>query len=69
VATEDGKNPQRGYKLGLLSTLIDTGRLLVQLAWEGIRPADVTVCRPFVTEGTPLLGNFLRNRASVDTED
>src|SRR5438093_1011946 len=55
VATQDGKHPQRGYKLGLLSTLIDTGRLLVQVAWDGIRTADVTLCRPFVTEGTPLL--------------
>jgi hypothetical protein len=32
VATEEGKNPKRGYKLGLLSTLIDTGRLLVGVA-------------------------------------
>jgi Transposase DDE domain len=54
VVTEEGKHPQRGYKLGLLSTLIDTGRLLVQVAWEGIRAGDVRVCRPFVTEGTPM---------------
>jgi hypothetical protein len=54
VATEEGKQPQRGYKLGLLSTLIDTGRLLVQVAWDGIRAGDVTVCHPFVREGTPM---------------
>jgi DDE family transposase len=68
VATEEGKHPQRGYKLGLLSTLIDTGRLLVQVAWEGMRAGDVTVCRPFVTEGTPLQrgDTLLEDRGLLD---
>jgi hypothetical protein len=68
VATEEGKNPQRGYKLGLLSTLIDTGRLLVQVAWDGLRAGDVTVCRPFVTKGTPLQpgDTLLEDRGLLD---
>lgn len=68
VATEEGKHPQRGYKLGLLSALIDTGRLLVRVAWDGMRPADVTVCRPFVTEGTPLArgDTLLQDRGLLD---
>jgi hypothetical protein len=68
VATEEGKQPQRGYKLGLLSTLIDTGRLLVQVAWEGLRAGDVRVCRPFVTEGTPMQrgDTLLEDRGLLD---
>ena len=54
VATEEGKQPQRGYKLGLLSTLIDTGRLLVGVAWGGLRKGDRPLCQRFVSEGTPL---------------
>jgi hypothetical protein len=48
--------------------LIDTGRLLVQVAWDGIRPADLTVCRPFVTEGTLLSRGetLLQDRGFLD---
>jgi hypothetical protein len=68
VATQEGKNPQRGYKLGLLSALIDTGRLLVQVAWDGIRSADGKLCRSFVTEGTPLSrgDTLLQDRGLLD---
>ena len=38
---EEGQ-PIRGYKLGLLSTLIDVGRLIVQLEWDGVRAADAS---------------------------
>jgi hypothetical protein len=68
VATEEGKNPQRGYKLGLLSVLIDTGRLQVGVAWEGIRAADLTVTSAFVTQGTPLErgDTLLQDRGLLD---
>lgn len=68
VATEEGKHPQRGYKLGLLSALIDTGRLLTGVAWEGIRAADLVVTRAFVTEGTPLSrgDTLLQDRGLLD---
>ena len=46
--------PQRGYKLGLLSTLLSTGRLLVEVAWAGLRPADLSVCAAFVAADTPM---------------
>src|SRR5438132_4078767 len=54
VATEakaDGSKapPQRGYKLGLLSCLLGTGRLLVQVAWDGLRCGDRPLTAPFVT--------------------
>jgi hypothetical protein len=68
VATEKGKKPQRGYKLGLLSALIDTGRLIVGVAWDTIRAADLTVTRSFVAEGTPLArgDTLLQDRGLVD---
>lgn len=60
--------PQRGYKLGLLSTLLPTGRLLVAVAWAGLRPADLSVCAAFVARDTPMAaGDHLRqDRGLVD---
>jgi hypothetical protein len=60
--------PQRGYKLGLLSTLLATGRLLVEVAWAGLRPADLSVCAAFVAPDTPMVaGDHLReDRGLVD---
>jgi hypothetical protein len=68
VVTEEGKHPQRGYKLGLLSALIDTGRLLVSVAWGGIRTGDLPLCQPFVTPGTPLSpgDTLLEDRGLLD---
>jgi hypothetical protein len=50
---EDGK-VFRGYKLALLSSLIDEGRVIVQVGWDGARPADLTVARPLLGKGLPL---------------
>lgn len=68
VASEEGKQPQRGYKLGLLSALIDTGRLLVGVAWGGIRTGDLPLCQPFVSQGTPLRpgDTLLQDRGLLD---
>lgn len=62
VIQEDGKAPQRGYKLGLLSSLIDTGRLLVGVAFAGLRCGDLPLTRALVQgEQCPLLaGDSLR---------
>jgi hypothetical protein len=62
VIREEGKEPQRGYKLGLLSSLIDTGRLLVGVAFAGIRCDDLPLTTALVRgEGTPLsAGDSLR---------
>jgi hypothetical protein len=68
VATEKGKKPQRGYKLGLLSTMIDTGRLLVKVAWDGMRASDLTLTRPLMKEHPPLErgDTVLEDRGLVD---
>jgi hypothetical protein len=68
VGTEKGKPPQRGYKLGLLSALIDTGRLLVKVAWGGIRTSDLTLTRPMMKENPPLMpgDTVLQDRGLVD---
>ncbi len=50
---EDG-HVFRGYKLALLSSLIDEGRVIVQVGWDSARPADLTVARPLLAEETPL---------------
>jgi hypothetical protein len=62
VIQEEGKAPQRGYKLGLLSALIDTGRLLVGVAFDGLRCGDLPLTRALVQgEHGPLVaGDSLR---------
>lgn len=62
VAQEDGKAPQRGDKLGLLSPLIDTGRLLVGVAFDGLRRGDLPLTHALVQgEHCPLMaGDSLR---------
>jgi hypothetical protein len=66
---QDGQ-PIRGYKLGLLSTLIDVGRLIVRLGWDGVRAGDATVTWPLV-RATPPLGRgdtLLHDRGLIDGE-
>lgn len=66
---EDGQ-PIRGYKLGLLSTLVDTGRLISRLGWAGVRAGDATVTWPLV-RGTPPLeagDTLLHDRGLIDGE-
>jgi len=65
----DGK-AIRGYKLGLLSTLIDVGRLIVRLAWEGVRAGDGSVTQRLVTEWPPLErgDTLLEDRGLIDGE-
>src|SRR5436309_87915 len=54
VAKDDDGEVFRGYKLALLSSLIDTGRVIVRMGWDSARPADLTVARPLLEGETPL---------------
>jgi hypothetical protein len=61
--------PQRGYKLGLLSCLLGTGRLLVQVAWDGLRRGDRPLTEPLLlSEQTPLThgDQLLEDRGLLD---
>ena len=58
-----------GYKLGLLSTLIDVGRLIVQLEWDGVRAADASVATPLVTPHSPRGGTPRMERGDTLLED
>jgi Transposase DDE domain len=66
---EDGQ-PIRGYKLGLLSTLIDVGRLIVRLEWDGVRTADASLTRGLVTQSPPMEqgDTLLEDRGLIDGE-
>jgi hypothetical protein len=61
--------PIRGYKLGLLSTLIDVGRLIVQLEWDGVRAADASVAIPLVRPRAPHAGTPPMERGDTLLED
>ncbi len=61
--------PQRGYKLGLLSCLLGTGRLLVKVAWDGLRCGDRPLTEAFVAPAqTPLVkgDQLLEDRGMLD---
>jgi len=45
LTKDEDDHPQRGYKLGLLSALVDEGRLIAEVAWDTARAADVTLAR------------------------
>jgi hypothetical protein len=66
---EDGQ-PIRGYKLGLLSTLVETGRLIVHLGWDGVRQSDPGVTKALVTQTPPLSRGdmLLDDRGLLDGE-
>jgi hypothetical protein len=52
----------------VLSALIDTGRLLVNVAWGGIRASDLTLTRPLMKENPSLArgDTVLQDRGLVD---
>jgi hypothetical protein len=65
----DGR-PIRGYKLGLLSTLIDEGRLLLRVGWDDVRAGDSAVTWPLVKASPPLEpgDTLLHDRGLIDGE-
>lgn len=54
VTKDDDGHVYRGYKLALLSSLIDEGRVIVHVNWDGARAADLTVARPLLASSVPL---------------
>jgi Transposase DDE domain len=67
---DEGGNPIRGYKLGLLSTLIDAGRLIARLEFDGVRAGDGPLTQRLVTERPPLErgDTLLEDRGLLDGE-
>jgi hypothetical protein len=68
VSKEEDGTPIRGYKLALLSALIDEGRILVQLGWDDVRASDHPVARPLLGGETPLArgDTLLHDRGLID---
>jgi hypothetical protein len=64
---EDGK-AIRGYKLALLSALIDTGRVIGRVGWNHVKAGDLTVARPLIQGRTPLEAGdtLLEDRGLID---
>jgi hypothetical protein len=68
VTKEEDGRPIRGYKLALLSSLIDTGRVIVRLGWDSVRSGDTTVALPLVRGETVLSrgDTLLEDRGLID---
>jgi hypothetical protein len=68
VATDEDGTPIRGYKLALLSALIEEGRLITRIGWDSVRESDHPVARPLVTGATPLArgDTLLHDRGLID---
>jgi hypothetical protein len=64
---EDG-TPIRGYKLALLSSLIEAGRLIIRIGWDNVRESDHPVARPLLQDETPLArgDTLLHDRGLTD---
>lgn len=54
VTKDENGHVYRGYKLALLSSLVDEGRVITRVGWGSAREADVTVARALMKEN-PLL--------------
>lgn len=64
---EDG-TPIRGYKLALLSALIEEGRIIGRIGWGDVRASDHPVARPLL-QGETLLSRgdtLLHDRGLID---
>lgn len=62
VTKDEEGTVYRGYKLALLSALIDEGRVIAEVNWDGAREADLTVARPLLSGTLPLAkGDTLRH--------
>jgi hypothetical protein len=54
VSKEEDGTPIRGYKLALLSALIEEGRIITRIGWDDVRASDHPVARPLLAGETPL---------------
>jgi hypothetical protein len=68
VSKDEDGTPIRGYKLALLSSLIEEGRLIVRIGWDNVRESDHPVARPLLQGETPLArgDTLLHDRGLVD---
>jgi hypothetical protein len=68
VSQDEDGTPIRGYKLALLSALVEEGRIITRIGWDNVRESDHPVARPLLSGATPLArGNtLLHDRGLVD---
>jgi hypothetical protein len=68
TSTDADGEPIRGYTVGLLSSLIDTGRLLTRVGWDTARAGETTLALPLVKEASLLSPGetLLHDRGLID---
>jgi hypothetical protein len=68
VSQDEDGTPIRGYKLALLSALVEDGRLITRIGWDNVRESDHPVARPLLSGATPLArgDTVLHDRGLVD---
>ena len=68
VSKDEDGTPIRGYKLALLSALIEEGRLIARIGWDTLRESDHPVARPLLQGETPLArgDTLLHDRGLID---
>jgi len=70
VTTKD-KTPERGYKLGTLRSLLDTGAVLTGIAWGAIQEHDLPLTRDLIRTTPHLKAGdmLLQDRGFLDGAD
>src|SRR5205814_3298991 len=68
VSKDDDGQPIRGYKLALLSALVEEGRIITRIGWDDVRASDHPVARPLLQGETPLArgDTLLHDRGLID---
>jgi hypothetical protein len=68
ISKEEDGTPIRGYKLALLSSLVDEGRIITRIGWDDVRASDHPVARPLLQGATPLArgDTLLHDRGLID---
>jgi|tagenome__1003787_1003787.scaffolds.fasta_scaffold20826921_1 hypothetical protein len=68
VSKDEAGRPIRGYKLALLSSLVEEGRIITRIGWDDVRASDHPVARPLLAGETPLSrgDTLLHDRGLID---
>jgi hypothetical protein len=68
ISQDDKGRPLRGYKLALLSALVDEGRVIGRVGWDSVRAGDLPVARPLLQGQTPFAAGdtLLEDRGLID---
>src|SRR3954454_3480722 len=68
VSKDEDGTPIRGYKLALLSALVEEERLITRIGWDNGRESDHPVARPLLGGETPLArgDTVLHDRGLID---